>query len=186
MKVSREQVAENRQRILDAAGRLFRERGVEGVSVAEVMQAAGLTHGAFYGYFASKDDLLAQAFAVLDRSPETALDVQARRTYFDRYLSDGHRDDPGGGCCFVALAQDAARGAPPLRDVMTQRLDEFVTALSAGADGADAPTRRRNAAADVATLVGAVVLARLADDPALSDEILAAARTRLLKTNEAA
>ena len=63
MKVSREQVAENRRMILDAAGRLFRERGFEAVTVAEIMQAAGLTHGGFYGYFTSKDDLIAQALA---------------------------------------------------------------------------------------------------------------------------
>ncbi|WP_158812133.1 TetR/AcrR family transcriptional regulator [Beijerinckia sp. L45] len=184
MKVSREQVAANRRRILDAARRLFRERGIVGVSVAEVMQAAKLTHGAFYGYFGSKDDLLAQAFDDADQSTGTTWDDKARRAYLDRYLSDAHRDDPGDGCVFAALSHDAATGAPRLRGVMTSRLERFVAALSFAADGTDAATRRRNAAADVATIVGAVVLARLADEPALSDEILAAARTRLLATGD--
>src|SRR5262245_19371914 len=77
MKVTREQVAENRQKILEAASRLFRDRGYDGVTVAEVMGAAGLTHGGFYGHFASKDELIAETLAVaLARSAHSDADVQ--------------------------------------------------------------------------------------------------------------
>src|SRR5882762_11436594 len=110
MRVTKEQMAENRRRILDAAGRLFREKGFESVTVAEVMKAAGLTHGGFYGHFKSKDDLVAQSCTkVLSgsangwaQSAERRPD-DAARAIVDRYLSPKHRDHPGTGCLFAAL-----------------------------------------------------------------------------------
>src|SRR5215211_1568681 len=101
MRVSREQVAENRRKILEAAGRLFRERGFEAVTVAEVMQAAGLTHGGFYRHFKSKDDLIAQTLAHAladDAAGETDLARYARD-----YLSPAHRDNVTGGCPVAGL-----------------------------------------------------------------------------------
>ena len=104
MKISKEQVAENRQAVLDAAATLFRERGFEGVTVAEIMKAAGLTHGAFYGHFASKDDLITQTctHALAPFSAEDA-PVVGIMDFADYYLSAGHRDDPGQGCIFSSL-----------------------------------------------------------------------------------
>ena len=122
MKVSREQAAKNRERILDAAAQLFRERGFEGIGVADLMNAAGLTHGGFYGHFSSKEDLIAQACArALERShekwtkraqraPDEALSSIARD-----YLSTRHRDDPGTGCFLAALGSEAARHGPGVR-----------------------------------------------------------------------
>src|ERR1044071_6399937 len=97
MKVARVQVAENRKRILAAAARLFRERGIGGVNVAEIMDAAGLTHGAVYGYFESKDALVAEAVAEGFATGEKVTEV-GRARYLKNYLSAHHRDHPGSGC----------------------------------------------------------------------------------------
>src|SRR5215468_928760 len=106
MKVSREQVQQHRERILAAASHLFRERGFDGVSVADVMKAAGLTHGAFYGYFASKDELAARACEHALRSTLDAFGVRSRGEatldgFVRDYLSSAHRDAPGGGCALT-------------------------------------------------------------------------------------
>ena len=104
MKVSREQMARNRSRILMEAGRLFREKGFDAVSVAEVMKAAGLTHGGFYGHFASKDDLIAQTLA--EALGETASSGGDLSAWLDSYLSPRHRDNPAHGCPTAGLAAD--------------------------------------------------------------------------------
>src|SRR3954467_170975 len=126
MKVSREQAAENRESIIDSAARLFREHGFDGIGVADLMQNAGLTHGGFYGQFASKEDLAAQACeraleqsaARLDRviagHPENTLEAVAAS-----YLSKRHRDNPGDGCAFVALGAEAPRHEAGVRKVFT-------------------------------------------------------------------
>src|SRR4030095_12340770 len=104
MKVSREQVLENKRTILEAAGRLFRERGFESVTVAEIMKSAGLTHGGFYGYFNSKDDLIEQAVAdVLESRGRLPTELTALA---DRYLSTTHRDSFAIGCLFAALSSE--------------------------------------------------------------------------------
>ena len=135
MRVSREQVLENKRTILEAAGRLFRERGFESVTVADVMKSAGLTHGGFYGYFKSKDDLIAQALAeVLGRAAAPPADLA---DYAARYLSRGHRDNVAGGCPVAALAARsglsergflkrfrAATGMAPMEYVQVLRIEE--------------------------------------------------------------
>src|SRR5260370_21834697 len=122
MKVPREQVAKNRQRILEVASKLFREKGFDGVSVDNIMKSAGLTHGAFYGHFASKDELAAEACAnAMAKSMDawTALtgDKSADQlgAIVSSYATSSHRDDLGGGCVLAALAADAMRhrGAIP-------------------------------------------------------------------------
>ena len=96
MRVSRKQVEENKQTILTAAGRLFRERGFDAVTVTDIMKSAGLTHGGFYGYFKSKDDLIAQTLAELKIENDAAKnDVVAQ---IERYLSPEHRDNFASGC----------------------------------------------------------------------------------------
>ena len=173
MRVSREQVGENRRRILDEAARLFRERGFEDVSVAEVMKAAGLTHGGFYGHFRSKDDLIAQTLAhALMGSAHEATDLA---DYAAWYLSPSHRDATAAGCAVAALGSEAARAGPDARAAMTsglRRQVEQFTRLAAGQDEA----ARQAAIGSWAAMVGAIVLARLSDDPALSDEVLEATR----------
>jgi TetR/AcrR family transcriptional regulator, transcriptional repressor for nem operon len=174
MKVSREQVAENRRTILEVSGRLFRQRGYESVTVAEVMQAAGLTHGGFYGYFKSKEDLIAQALAAaLAGSAAPPADPAA---YAAGYLTQAHRDDRAGGCPFAALATETVRQPAEARAAMTVGLKRQIERLSANAPGADAAEKRRAAIGGWAAMVGAMILARVSDDPALSDELLAETR----------
>ncbi|SFH99467.1 transcriptional regulator, TetR family [Methylobacterium brachiatum] len=172
MKVSREQMGENRRRILDAAGRLFRDRGFEAVTVAEVMREAGLTHGGFYGHFRSKDDLIAAALAELVVASEPG--PLALPAFAARYLSPAHRDDPASGCPVAALASDTIRQAPEARAAMTEGLRRQIARLT---DGAAEPESARQAAiGSWAAMVGAMILARMSDDPALSDEVLAQTR----------
>lgn len=185
--MSREQAAENRRRIVEVAGRLFRERGFDGIGVADLMKAAGLTHGGFYGHFRSKDDLAAEACGrVLDRSAEAWQRWLAEggeaplEALLDRYLSDRHRRHPGRGCLFAALAADVARqDDPALRHVLTEGLRPQVDRLAAVMPGDSDAARRQRALASLSAMVGALVLARAVDDPALSDEILAATRAEL-------
>lgn len=173
MKVSREQVGENRRRILDQAGRLFRERGFDAVSVAEVMKAAGLTHGAFYGHFQSKDDLIAQTLAQVLSGTEAAAEPEA---FLAGYLSSEHCADLAGGCPVAGLGAETLRQAPQARAAMTAGLREQLRRMSDTAPGADAQARRREAIGRWSAMVGALTLARLSDDPRLSQEILEQAR----------
>jgi TetR/AcrR family transcriptional repressor of nem operon len=179
MKVSREQAARNRERILDAASQLFRERGFEGIGVADLMKEAGLTHGGFYGHFSSKEDLIAQASArELTRSLAHWSEV-GERASGDRlseiaaaYLTKTHRDNPGAGCVLAALGPDVSRQGPAVRRSVTDYVRSVVDLLVTLVPGRSKVARRRKAISAYATLVGAMVLARAVDDRALSQEIL--------------
>ena len=177
MRVSREQVLENKRTILKAAGRLFRELGFESVTVTDVMNAAGLTHGGFYGYFKSKDDLIAQAVGeVLSRSEAATDNLPGFR---ERYLSPEHRDDFAGGCPFAALASEATRQDHGARAAMTSSLKRQIELLSRTAPGADKAHKRRAAIGTYAAMVGALILARMSDESDFSDEILSETRAWL-------
>ncbi|MFG1371910.1 helix-turn-helix domain-containing protein [Xanthobacter oligotrophicus] len=170
MKVSREQMAENRRRILDAASRLFREKGFDAVSVSEVMKAAGLTHGGFYGHFSSKDDLVAQTLAhVLAADSGEGGDF---RRYLDTYLSPRHRDSPAGGCPTAGLVAAIRHQTPAARSAMTEGLRSQIGRIEKALPESDPADRRRAAIGSWAAMVGAVILARAIDDSVLSDEIL--------------
>jgi TetR/AcrR family transcriptional regulator, transcriptional repressor for nem operon len=174
MKVSREQMAENRQRILAVAGRLFREKGFEAVSVAEVMKAAGLTHGGFYGHFASKDDLIAQTLcSAIGGYKGAKYDL---RGFIDEYLSPRHRDNRTEGCVIAGLAADTLRQAPEARSAIADGVQAQIDWMSKELPGQDEASRRRTAIASWAAMVGATILARTVADPALSDEILGATK----------
>ncbi len=176
MRVSREQVAENRRKILDVASRLFRERGFDAVTVADVMSAAGLTHGGFYGYFKSKDELIAQSLAEVVQGARGATSTLDLVTYAGRYLSPEHRDDCGGGCPLAALGAEASRQAQEVRAALGGGLGAQIDRFAASLGGVDPAEARRAAIGGWAAMVGAVILARLTDDPALSDEILGETR----------
>lgn len=181
MKVSREQAAENREKILDTAAKLFRERGFDGIGVADLMKAAGLTHGGFYGHFKSKDDLMAQACT---RSVDELLAAgEVRRKsekgdpvsgFLENYLSLGHRDNPGSGCLMAALGAEAPRQSAEVRSAFTlnaKRLWNALTQLLS--TKLDPETARQQAVVTLATLVGAQIIARAVDDEAMSREVLA-------------
>jgi TetR/AcrR family transcriptional repressor of nem operon len=176
MRVSREKAAENRDRIVEVASRLFRERGFDGVGVDAIMKQAGLTHGGFYGHFGSKDDLAAEALTTaLERGNEKLSRFTELDSYVSAYLSERHCADRGDGCGLAALGSDVAREGKGVRRALTGylagRLD-WIGGLFKGT----ASARRKRAIATLSGMVGALVLARAVDDPALSREILAAAR----------
>jgi len=177
MRVSREQMRRNRERILQAAARLFRERGFDGVSVAEVMQAAGLTHGGFYGHFESKEALIQEAMAqAMPATHSRRGAVQSAAAFADAYLSARHRDNRADGCPVVGLGSEAARASTEVRAGLTKSIREQIERFSAASPGATAATRRRGAIVAYAAMVGALTLARVVDDEKLSEEILAATR----------
>ena len=184
MRVTREQAAANREKILEVAGTLFREHGFDGIGVADIMKRAGLTHGGFYGHFASKDHLAAEITTrVLGREGwMQRLTGTASPSLGDvvrSYLSPRHRDDAGRGCLFAALASDVTRQPRSVRRAFTEGLRNRVGAVAALVPGRSARARREKALAAMAGLVGALMLSRAVDEPALSNEILEAAAAAL-------
>nr|WP_315212612.1 TetR/AcrR family transcriptional regulator [uncultured Duganella sp.] len=189
MKVSREQVALNRERIVETAARLFRQKGYDGIGVVDLMKSAGLTHGGFYGHFASKEDLLAEATAhAFKKSVERWRDRAAQApgapeaamaSIGDSYLSVRHRDGPELGCSITSLGADIARLGPKVRQALTEGAKGQIAVLEELVPGEDEAAKRRQALATYAAMVGAIVLARAVDDEALSVEILEAARASL-------
>lgn len=176
MRVTKEKAAENRERILAEASRLFREKGFDGVGVDAIMEAAGLTHGGFYRHFRSKEDLATEATArALARSGEKLAGCDRLGDYVDAYLSREHLVDRGDGCVMAALSCDIARQGAGVRGGLTAYLRGRLELL-AGWFGGSRAARRRQAIATLSGVVGAMVLARAVDDPALADEILAAGR----------
>lgn len=192
MRVSKEQAAENRRRVVEVASGLFRERGFNGIGVADLMKEAGLTHGGFYGQFASKEDLAVEACARAmevmaerwDRSAETAGD-EALSTLLEGYLSSRHRDRSAAGCPIAALGVDVARQGGAARSAFSRGLRPFIDMLQRLVPGRSAEAKRKAALSTLSGMVGALILARAVDDPALSDEILAAARESLGKPGAA-
>ena len=177
MRVSREKAAENRERIVETASRMFREAGFDGVGLDAIMHAAGLTHGGFYRHFKSKDDLAAEAVAhALERGAENQSRYTTLGKVVSGYLSEQHSADRANGCAMAALGADMARQGQGVRRGLTAhvrgQLDRFVRLLKHGS----AASRRKRAIATLAGMVGALTLARAVDDPALSKEILAVAR----------
>lgn len=180
MKSSQTRKEENRRLILDAAARLFRERGIHGVSVAEVMQAADMTHGGFYRHFADKDDLVAHAVAAaLDplRDGRGASPADDPSAFAASYLSAAHRDHAGAGCVYAALGPEVVRGSPSARHVMTEAMRRQFEQFARSAAGRGDAERRQTAIVNWATMLGAVLLSRISDDPALADEILDTTRS---------
>lgn len=189
-RVSRAEAQSHREQITDASARLFKERGLKGVSVADLMGAAGLTHGGFYGHFESKDALAGVAVAhAFEQSAgrwreriAAQPDASTRRAVLvDKFLTPQSLKDVGLGCPSVALATDVARetAAAPIRTAYLDGLESLVEILASVEPGPDAAARRSAALADFATMAGALMLARATQDAPLSDEILAAARARL-------
>jgi TetR/AcrR family transcriptional repressor of nem operon len=188
MKVSREQAAENRARVVKVAARLYRERGFDGIGVADIMKAAGLTHGGFYGQFGSKEELMAEAGAralaesnaAWQRLLQAAPDDQLA-AITGAYLSPRHRDNPGRGCALAALGADAARSAPAVKRALTEGFNTLLEVLAGVIPGRTKAAKRDKALVAYAGMVGALVLSRTVDDAALSEEILQAVLSSLPK-----
>lgn len=171
MKVSKAQVQANRAHIVETAAALFRERGYDGVSVADLMNAAGFTHGGFYKHFTSKAALMTEAAACGIAQMEARTSQAERSALVRQYLSREHRDAPGDGCVMAALSADAGRQPDEVRQVFADGIERQLAAV-AETGGPQARARRIDA---MAQLVGAVMLSRACpDDSPLADEILQA------------
>jgi TetR/AcrR family transcriptional repressor of nem operon len=182
MRVSREQASRNREAVVQTAARLFREHGVGGVGIADLMHATGLTHGGFYKQFVSKAELMVEATdRAMAENRENLGDRKGGDGHVDLpriaagYLSKRHRDASGQGCAFAALAAEAARGGAELKDAFTRGLLAHRDLLQPGVAGKDAAERSKQTLLILSTMVGALLLARAVNDEALSAEILAAA-----------
>lgn len=185
MKVSKAQAQENRALIVRTASTLFRERGYDGVGVADLMAAAGFTHGGFYKHFGSKANLMAEA--AMAGIQQTAM-VNEGIPAADRirqYLSREHRDTPGTGCTFAALSGDASRQTAAVKAQFAQGIEAALQEAISAHPKADEEALRRarhRRLVVMAQMVGALVLSRACpDDSSLSDEILDVCREALLK-----
>jgi len=193
MKVTKAQAQANRARIVETAATLFRERGYDGVGVADLMAAAGFTHGGFYKHFGSKADLMAEAAACgfsESAAGSEGIDIAA---FIKQYLSREHRDTPGTGCTMAALSVDAGRQPEQVKQAFADGIERLLTSMVSkhGASNAANATNATSAAAKreararsidaIAQLVGAVVLSRACpDDSPLADEILQACESGAL------
>jgi len=181
MKVSKETGARHRDELLKAASRLFRERGFDKVGIAEIAAAAGLTHGAFYTHFKSKEALCAEVIAHASGRSGSALKATVSwRASVEAYLSPKHVRDRATGCPFAALGGDVPRESNAIKNAFSDALERSIDAVAANLGHKHEAARREDAIQALATLVGALVLARTAATPQLRDEILGAARNKLL------
>lgn len=182
MRRTREDAAESRRRIVTEALRLLGERGAEKVSVADVMSAAGMTHGGFYVHFESKEALLAEVIREAFNRMLTYLDKSgphekraALQRYVDGYVSLGHVDDLAGGCPIIGLGPDALKSGGASHEALKEGAARTVNALSeslsAGSDGSQAKAMQT-----LATMIGAVVLARALGEPALQERVIKSVR----------
>lgn len=192
MRISKTAAAANRARVLETAGRLFRERGVDRVAVADLMKAAGLTHGGFYNHFESKEDLAAAACTAAFASAIERLEGkvaeagehgrhQAFAQYVERYLARQTRDALDRSCPMATLGTDAARHGAEFKAEFAAGVRRYLHAFTKIIPSAEAP-KRAEAIAILSTLIGALTLARAcagADDQ-LADEVLTAAQEQLL------
>jgi TetR/AcrR family transcriptional repressor of nem operon len=173
-----------RSRILAAAGRRLRAEGLEGAGVAEIMAAAGLTHGGFYAHFAGKEALIAEALAAALAEGRAAWlaglegmpPEEACRHILGRYLSRSHRDAPERGCAAAACAGELARHGRETRAHFERALSASLAALAAHMPGSRPEQRRNQAIATFALCLGGLLLARAVADPELSDAVLLACR----------
>lgn len=184
MRYPASETAEKHERILDEAARLFRERGFSGAGVAEIMKAAGLTHGAFYAHFDSKEALageaLTRAFAQSERNLSAVSEeaTDQKQAFLESYLSRAHRDHPGQGCALAALGPEVARDGA-IRVPFTRQVKQMIARMTARFAWKRQGAERQRAIHLLAAAVGALILARAVDDPALSDEILDSVRKSL-------
>lgn len=188
MKVTKAQAEANRAHVVETASQLFRERGFDGVGVADLMAAAGFTHGGFYKHFGSKADLMAESTACGIAQTAALTDGADATEFIRHYLSREHRDHRATGCTMAALGGDAARQPEAVRIAFAEGVEKLVSQLSSlltqqgqlpkSADAAQARAR----VLDVLThAVGAIVMSRACpDDSPLADEVLAVSRDAIL------
>ena len=192
MRYSREHKVETHARIVKKASVRLREKGAHGIGVADLMKDAGLTHGGFYAHFDSREALVIEAFTdAMDRSTERwrklAEQTPPERrlaTIVNSYLTPIHRDDPGHGCAVPALGAEIARESSKTRRVFAGRLEQMIDMLAAQIPDVPRKAARQQAMAALATMMGTLVLARIAGIGDFSEEMLAAGRHAVLERSK--
>jgi TetR/AcrR family transcriptional repressor of nem operon len=178
MRYGKDQKQATRQRIVEAAGRRFKHDGIDGAGVAALMSDAGLTNGAFYGHFSSKEDLVANVLADQLRAQRHSLDAQASdraglEAFVRAYLPPQHRDQCADGCPSAALLDEIARRPAATRQVFTDELMAEIDDIAARLDPTDAEAARTDALTVFGMMIGTLQLARALTDRDLSDQLLA-------------
>ena len=179
-------------RIVEAAARAIRRSGYDGTGVADIMKDAGMTHGGFYAHFGSREAMLAEAadragaegVAALARIAAAAPPRQARQALVRAYLSKAHVEGVETGCALAALGSEMPRQAPEVRRAATRRIQEMIDLVARQSPDWGQPGAHTHALVTVATMVGALVLARAVDDPRLSVALREAALKHLTRTGD--
>ena len=188
MRYSKEHKQETHARIVRKASVRLREKGAHGIGVADLMKEAGLTHGGFYAHFDSREALVIEAFAfAMDRSmahwrkamEQTPPDKRLAMIV-DSYLNVVHRDDPGHGCAIPTLGAEMARESPKTRKAFAAKLDQMIDLMADQIPDVPRKAARKQATATLATMMGTLVLSRIAGTGEFSDDILAAGREAAL------
>jgi TetR/AcrR family transcriptional repressor of nem operon len=188
MRYSREHKLETHERIVKKASVRLREKGAHGIGVADLMKEAGLTHGGFYAHFDSREALVIEAFAhAMDRSTERWRKLAEQTppekrlaTIVESYLTTVHRDDPGHGCAVPTLGAEIARESPKTRKAFAAKLEQMIDMLADLIPEVPRKAARKQAMAALATMMGTMVLARIAGTGDFSEEILGAGRDAVL------
>ncbi len=188
MRYSKEHKLETHARIVKKASVRLREKGAHGIGVADLMKEAGLTHGGFYAHFDSREALVIEAFVdTMDRSTERwrklAEQAPAEKRFtviVDSYLTAVHRDDPGHGCVVPALGAEIARESPKTRKAFAAKLEQMIDMIAEQIPQVPRKAARKQAMAALATMMGTLVMARIAGNGEVSDEILGAGREAVL------
>lgn len=188
MRYSKEHKQETHARIVRKASVRLREKGAHGIGVADLMKEAGLTHGGFYAHFDSRDALVIEAFGyAMDRSMEhwrkTAAETPPEKRLamiVDSYLPPLHRDDPGRGCAVPTLGAEIARESPKTRKAFAAKLDQMIDMMADQIPDLPRKAARKQASATLATMMGTLVLSRIAGNGEFSEEILTAGREAAL------
>ncbi len=193
MRLTKEQVEQNRHLIVETASRMFRLHGMENVAVADIMKESGFTHGGFYNHFKSKDELAVEAIAsafdvvtsrISEKLASGKTPQESLSSFVAQYLSPSHRDTKSGGCPASALSIDAARNGKAVQTAFAKGIEIYLDMIAAQMDGGERETRQQ-AMALFSGLVGAMMLSRAVKkiDSTLSDELLTSARNILKRNN---
>ena len=188
MRYSREHKHETHARIVRKASVRLREKGAHGIGVADLMKEAGLTHGGFYAHFDSRDALVIEAFVyAMDRSlehwrklAEETSPEKRLTTIIETYLSPTHRDDPGHGCAITSLGAEIARESPKTRRAFAAKMDQLIELIADQIQDMPPKAARKQATSLLATMMGTLVLSRIAGNGEFSEDILAAGREAVL------
>jgi TetR/AcrR family transcriptional regulator, transcriptional repressor for nem operon len=185
MKKSKAETAETRRRIIEIASQQFKAKGITATGVAEIMAAAGLTHGGFYRHFDSKEQLIAEACAnSMDQMVDSVVDAaeggrDSLLTHLEHFLSTERRDNVLSGCPLVAMGSEIVRADGDARRAATKGFESVIGVIAESSELDDETVARDDALFIMSSVIGAIMMARIVDDPALSDRILEIAKDRL-------